>query len=199
MDDPYRPTAWKGSIGQETDWISFGEFELVSGKLLVADPSGPPTDDLLTPELRRLYSVRDHSTIVDLPPGHYMAAARCMQWDDDRRVSRLRVFLHETSVQLGEEIGGVNTDTGVCSVFDVEMISAAWRADPVDTGNFVEYHVTGEEKYGVFTLDEQHRAVMAFAHSGFGGGGFSVHELVSSLGRVGVEVVFIEENKPYPF
>jgi hypothetical protein len=186
-------TNWKGIIGEETDWMVFGELPLLSGKLLVQDPSGPPEDDDLPPEWRPV------STLVNLPPGDYVAAARCMQWGEDRKVSRLRVFLKGSDVRLGEEIGGVNLETGVCGVFDIEVIGAAWRANPVDVGNLVEYHVTGEETYGVFALDEQDRPVMAFARSGFGDGGFSVHELVSGSNRVGVEVVFIEENTPYPF
>src|SRR6266571_2020708 len=98
------PTAWKGSIGWETDWISFCQLEIVSGKLQVHDASGPPTGGLLPRDVRESYCnvVIDGKPftgwytpdpIVDLPSGHYVVAAQCMQWGKDRRVSRLRVLL----------------------------------------------------------------------------------------------------------
>jgi hypothetical protein len=211
------PTAWKGRISKETDWISFCQFELVSGKLLVKDASGPPTADLLPPEWLKKYSkyvvtgglenlppgsqllpLGGAQTHYDLPPGDYVVAARCMQWGKDRRVSRLRVVLKGASVQIGKEIGGVNTDTAAIGVCDLDVFSAAWRDHPGDAANKMEYHVTGEEIYGSFALDK-HRAVMAFAHTGFGDGGFPIYELVSGSKRVGIEIEFIKEKEPYPF
>jgi hypothetical protein len=200
-----RPTAWKGRIGQQTDWISLGQFELVSGKLLVEDPSGEP--GAVYPSYGhvlvngKLVEIKPApNPVVHLPPGTYVAEVRCMQWGKDRRVSRLRVVLKGSRVQLGKEIGGVNTDTAVIGVCDLDVFSAAWDNFPGgDPGSEVEYHVTGEEKYGVFALDKQHRAAMVFARTGFGDGGFSIYELVSGSKRVGVEIVFIKEKEPYPF
>jgi hypothetical protein len=212
------PTPWKGRISKETDWLSFGRFELMSGKLLVKDASGPPTADLLPPEWLKKYSkfvvpggleglppgsqllpLGGAQTQYDLPPGDYVVAARCMQWGKDRRVSRLRVVLKGSSFQIGKEIGGVNTDTAAIGVCDLDVFSAAWRDDPGDAANKMEYHVTSEKIYGSFALDEEHRAVMAFVRTGFGDGGYPVYELVSGPRRVGAEVVFIKEKEPYPF
>jgi hypothetical protein len=188
-------------------------LEIVSGKLQVHDATGPPTDGLLPPGVRQSYGTFIISgeprtfyyrpdPVVDLPPGQYGAAVRCMQWGEDRRVSRLRVLLKGRRGQRGEEVGGVNIDTAKCGVCDPEVFSAAWRAHPggeVAAGNELEYQITGEAIYGAVALDEQHGAVMAFARSGFGDGGYPVHELVSRSSRVGIEVVFIEENASYPF
>jgi hypothetical protein len=212
------PTSWKGRTSQETDWFSFAHFELVSGKLLVKDASGPPTADLLPPEWLKKYSqyvvpgglqdlppgaqlqsLGGAQTPYALPPGHYEVAARYMQWGRDRRVSRLRVVLKGSSVQLGKKVGGVCTDTAAIGVCDLDVFSAAWRKNPKNAANKMEYHVTGEEIYGSFALDEQNRAVMAFAHTGFGDGEYPLYELVSGSKRVGVEIVFIEEKQPYPF
>lgn len=213
-------THWKGHISKETDWICFCHVQLVSGKLLMKDASGPPRGFVLPPEWLKRHSkikievqgelgglppgsilqpLGGSQTPYDLPPGDYIVAARCMQWGTDRRVSRLRVVLKGSSVQLGKEIGSVCTDTAVIGVFDLDVFSAAWRDHPEAAANKMEDHVTGEEIYSSFALDEQHRAVMAFAHTGFGDGGYPVYELLSGSKRVGVEVVFIKENEPYPF
>ncbi len=200
-----QPTAWKGRIGKETGWTSFGQFELVSGKLLVDDPSGEPGD--VYPSYGHVLvngkpvEIRPApSPVVHLPPGTYVSEVRCMQWGKYSHVSRLRVFLKGNHVQLGKKIGGVNTDTGAIGVCDVDVFGAAWRNYPGgDAGSEVEDHVTGEEKYGVFALDKQHRAVMAFARAGFGEGGYPVYELVSGSKRVGIEIDFIKEKEPYPF
>jgi hypothetical protein len=84
-------------------------------------------------------------------------------------------------------------------VCDPEVFSAAWRDYRGDEGNDEECYVSGEEKYRAFALDEQNRAVMALARSGFGDGCYPIYELVSRSRRVGVEVVFVKEKEPYPF
>lgn len=208
--DPSPPTAWKGSISPETDWISFCHLELVSGKLQVHDAMDPPSDGLQPPGVRESYGTfvidgkprtfyYSPDPLVDLPPGHYGVAARCMQWGGGRRVSRLRVLLEGRRGQRGAEIEAVSIDTSKCGVCDPEVFSAAWRAYPGDAVNEVESHVTSGEIYGAFALGEQDGAVMAFARSGFGDGGYPIYELISRSQRVGVEIVFIEENEPFPF
>ena len=52
---PRPPTAWKGSISPETDWISVCQLEIVSGKLQVHDASGPPSEGLRPPGVRESY------------------------------------------------------------------------------------------------------------------------------------------------
>jgi hypothetical protein len=206
-------TAWKGSISPETDWISFCQVEIVGGKLQVHDATGPPTDGPLPPGVRQSYGTLiingeprtfyyRPDPLVDVPPGHYGVAVRCMQWGEDRRVSRLRVLLKGRRGQRGEEVGAVSIDTAKCGVCDPEVFSAAWRAHPggeVAATNELEYQITGGALYGAVALDEQHGAVMVFVRSGFGDGGYPVYELISRSKRVGVEVVFINESEPYPF
>jgi len=206
---PRPSTAWKGSISPETDWISFCQLELESGKLQVHDAMSPPSNGLQPPGVRESFGTfvidgkprtfyYEPDPLVDLPPGQYGVAVRCMQWGRDRRISRLRVLLKGRRGQRGEEVDGVCIDTARCGVCDPEVFSAAWRDYPGEAVNELEYQLTGGALYGAFALDEQYGAVMAFAHSGFGDGCYPVYELVSRSSRVGVEVVFIHENEPYP-
>jgi hypothetical protein len=123
-----------------------------------------------------------------------------MQCGKDRRVSRLRVFLKGSRVRLGKKIGGVNADTAVIGVCDLDVFGAAWRSHPGWGARVeVENHVTGEARYGVFALDMQPRASMVFARTGFDDGGCLLYELVSESKRVGAEMEFIKEGEPYPF
>jgi hypothetical protein len=162
--------------GEESDWVEFARLPIASGKLRISDPMFfrdlPPSPTFAV--ARGLYHVR----------------AKLVTYADDRRVSRLQILRGEIAT-LGHRLGEVGVDFAQVAVFDPVVLDAAAEAmDDAQAEQFVA-ELDAIEEYGIAHLGLDERAIMPLAASGFGDGGYPIHELVHKGERVGMEVVFI--------
>jgi hypothetical protein len=162
--------------GEETDWVFFAELLVHSGTLRVSDPI--------------FFRDLPPSPAFEVERGTYRALVKVMTYSDKRRVSRLRVIRGD-SCSLGAHLADVGVDFGQVGIFDPALLEAA--AEKVDELGPTDMlpDLNSIEEYGVARIEGAEDAVMAVACSGFGDGGYPIHELVSAGRRVGLEVVFI--------
>lgn len=177
----------KSDLG-ETDWISFTELEVNSGKLLFLDPLhvNKPEEGL----------------IVKLPRGVYSLLIREMQYTDRKRVSRLRVVLPDKDPEVGKLLGTTWTDIAMTGVCDCEAF--AGLVDTVDIEELWDirqpvFDIVDIDNFGTVTLEKNLEVKMPVVAAGFGDGEYPVHELLSRSARIGAEVEFIKPGTQYPF
>jgi hypothetical protein len=159
--------------GEESDWIAFAEMQVASGRLRVCDAGF--FDDLIP------------ATTFDVPAGPYWCFARTMTYPNTRRVSRLRVVRGDAGT-LGTRLGDVGVDNGLVGVYDPGLVTVTMR----DLDRAEILRVTNEmnvREFGVVRFTPA--GVMPLVVSGFGDGGYPIHELARDGQRVGLEVVFI--------
>jgi hypothetical protein len=162
--------------GDESDWIEFAALSIISGKLRVSDPMF--FGDLLA------------SRTFDVECGTYRVMAKIMTYPGDRRVSRMRAILREPS-SFGSRLDDVGVDFAQVAVFDpVVLDQAAKKMDEAEGEKWVAA-LNAVQEYGIVRLGSDKQAIMPVATSGFGDGGYPIHELLLDGKRVGVEVVFI--------
>ncbi|HJZ91262.1 MAG TPA: DUF4241 domain-containing protein [Gemmataceae bacterium] len=174
--------------GDESDWIPFTQLPIVSGNLRVSDAGyfddeggAPPTFSVSCGRYRVLVK------IMTYPPaqGRDRLAAHLA---GDRRVSRLRVALAEPAT-LGQRLDYVGVDHALVAVFDPSVAIPQEAMNKEQHKKFcAELNV---DHYGVVHFRNDEEAVMPVVASGFGDGGYPIHELLRDGNRVGVEVVFI--------
>jgi hypothetical protein len=162
--------------GGESDWIEFASLPIVSGKLRVSDPM--------------FFRDLPPSPTFDVECGAYRVMAKRMTYPGDRRVSRLRAILQKPS-SFGSRLGDVGVDFAQVGVFDpVVLDEAAEKMDAVESEKMVA-DLDAIQDFGVVQVGCDQRAIMPLTVSGFGDGGYPIHELLLNGKRVGVEVVFI--------
>lgn len=164
--------------GDESDWIEFAFLPIFSGKLRVSDPMF--FRDLLP------------SPTFDVECGTYQVMAKIMTYPGDRRVSRLRAILSEPSTS-GSRLDDVGVDFAQVGAFDpVILDEAGEKMDNAEGEKMVaDLDLGAIQEFGVVQFGAGERAVMPVVVSGFGDGGYPIHELLCDGKRVGVEVVFI--------
>jgi len=173
----------KGSVGTETDWLEFCDFELRSGKMLVIDPTLRP--------------VPSDGLLVELPPETYRLEAAVMEFGQDSRISRLRVCIPEGEARRAESIGTTGTDSGQVGICDYPAFAEAWGTDDEVAWAKVEPALWND--FGIVTLGEETGALMPYVASGFGDGEFPVYGLREDETLVGAEIEFIPRSASYPF
>jgi len=162
--------------GDESDWIEFASLTIVSGKLRVSDPM--------------FFRDLPPSPTFNVECGKYRVMAKIVTYPGDRRVSRLKAILHEPS-SLGSRLDDVGVDFAQVGIFDpVILDEAGEKMDNVESEMMVAA-LGAIQEFGVVQLGADERAIMALAVSGFGDGGYPIHELLLDGKRVGIEVVFI--------
>jgi hypothetical protein len=162
--------------GDESDWIEFAALPIVSGKLRVSDPM--------------FFRDLPPSPTFDVECGTYRVMAKLMTYPGDRRVSRLRAILDDPS-SFGSRLDDVGVDFAQVAVFDpVVLDQAAEKMDEAEGEKWLAA-LNAVQEYGMVRLGSDEHAIMPVAKSGFGDGGYPIHELLVGAKRVGVEVVFI--------
>jgi len=162
--------------GNESDWIEFASLPIISGKLRVSDPM--------------FFRDLPPSPTFDVECGTYRVLGKIMTFPGDRRVSRLRANLHEPS-SFGSRLGNVGVDFAQVGVFDPVILDEAGAKMDNTEGEKMVADLAAILEFGVVQLGPDERALMPLAVSGFGDGGYPIHELLLDGKRVGVEVVFI--------
>ncbi|WP_010581967.1 hypothetical protein [Schlesneria paludicola] len=162
--------------GEESDWIEFATLSIVSGKLRVSDPM--------------FFRDLPPSPTFDVESGTYRIMVKTITYPGDRRVSRLRAILTEPS-SLGPRLDDVGVDFAQVGIFDpVVLDEAGEKMDNAESEKMVA-DLDAIQEFGVVQLGADERAIMPLAVSGFGDGGYPIHELLLDGKRVGIEVVFI--------
>jgi hypothetical protein len=161
--------------GDESDWIEFASLPIVSGKLRVSDPM--------------FFGDLPPSPTFDVECGAYRVMAKTMTYPGDRRVSRLRATLTEPST-FGPRLDDVGVDFAQVGVFDPVIWQEAGEKMENALSEIVD-DLCAIREFGVVQLGTDERAIMPLARSGFGDGGYPIHELLLDGKRVGVEIVFI--------
>lgn len=172
----------KGQTGEESQWLHFGDFPIISGKLWAGDAQFAPSPD--------------DGVMVDVPTGTYDVAVKLIHYGEDTRVSRLRAWLSGTNPTLGAEVGETWADTGTQAFCDQVEYDKECGEDFDAYWERVEEVISGHDVAIVALSDN---AAMPFVQSGFGDGEFKLFELLESGSRVGVELEMIGANEPYPF
>jgi hypothetical protein len=180
--------AAEGTIGKETRWLDFTHLDLKSDFLLVVDAAYvPSTSD---------------GVLVELTPGVYTLKAKVMDYETDKRISRLRIVQQEQShveFSLQASVEMIRTEMACLGVCDYEVFSQEMERDPhAAEDRICEMYEQGQT-HGVVQLDETRSIVMPFVSSGFGDGEYPVYTLIQDESLVGVEVEFIPVGEPYPF
>lgn len=176
----------KGSLGEESDWLAFGEINCASGKFLVIDPA-------FAPEI-------ESGLLVDCAPGVYQLDAKVMTFGNDKRISRLRAVKRGTpSHTVGSKIGEAWSDVARIGVCDVDALSRAWNEDEDAANDAAESWMDDDGPVVTLTLPGHPEAPICAVDSGFGDGTFPVLELLTGGLRVGLEVELIEAGTLYPF
>ena len=162
--------------GQESDWIEFASLPIVSGKLRVADPM--------------FFRDLPPSPTFDVESGTYRVMAKIITYPGDRRVSRLRAILTQPST-FGPGLYDVGVDFAQVGIFDPVVLDEAGENMDNAKGEEMLADLGAIQEFGVVRLGADERAIMAVAVSGFGDGGYPIHDLLLDGKRVGVEVVFV--------
>lgn len=162
--------------GDESDWVEFASLPIVSGKLRVSDPM--------------FFRDLPPSPTFEVECGTYRVMAKTITYPGDRRVSRLRAILKEPS-SFGPRIDDVGVDFAQVGVFDPVVLDEAGEKMDNAEGEKMVTDLGAIKEFGVVQLGGDEDAIMPLAVSGFGDGGYPIHELLLDGKRVGVEVVFI--------
>ena len=171
-------------IGETTDWLSFCEVQITSGKVFVCDPAFAPAQ------------TEEMEVVVSLRPGRYQVEARGIAFGTDRRVAALRCVLTGCSAwQYGEKRGEVGVDTGRVGLCDAQAFLAV--LDEVGEHRFEQLLDDAPLDTGV--IDLSGAVSLPFVASGFGDGTYPVIELRNGSEVVGFEVLFIAADEKYPF
>lgn len=177
-------TPQKGAVGEFTDWLEFCTFTLVGPKCLIVDANFGPADI---------------GVLVKLSPGKYLVQVKGVDYGGDKRIARLRLLLPGREPSLGARLGKTFTDTAMTGICDYKVFGEAWSDDNDASYEKVAAYWKDGQELGVAVLDKKAGAVMPFVTSGFGDGTFPVYALVADGQRVGFEIEFIANGKPYPF
>lgn len=180
-----KATPGKGAAGKFSEWLEFTTFTLAGPKCLIVDASFAPS--------------AEDGVLVDLPPGKYQMQIKGVDYGGDKRIARLRFVMPGLVPSLGAVLGETWTDTAMTGICDHEVFDQAWGDDNDASYEKVAAQWEDEPDLGVAVLDKKAGAVMPFLTSGFGDGSFPVCELVAEGRRVGFEIEFIADGKPYPF
>jgi hypothetical protein len=162
--------------GEESDWVQFASLPVISGKLRVSDPM--------------FFRDLPPSPTFDVECGTYRVTAKTITYAGDRRVSRLRAMVKEPS-SFGPRLGDVRVDFGQVGIFDPVILDEAGEKMDNAEGEKMIANLDAIREFGVVQLGPDERAVLPLAVSGFGDGGYPIHELLLDGKRVGLEVVFI--------
>ena len=170
----------------ETEWLPVATLQVPSGKIVVCDVEMAGYPDM-------------YALIIEVPVSDYLVEAKVADYGADARVSRLRAMMSEAEVRLGCIIGDTWTDTGKTGLGDYDACLALGSSLTSDEmNNFLKEQIAGQFR-GIVFLEKARPSILPFVESGFGDGAFPVHELVTSDGRIGVEIEFIKPGDSYPF
>ncbi len=169
--------------GVESEWLPFVTIELLGSRLRIAD----------------VYMIGTPGEGVELAaePGRYALDAKVMTFDDDRRISRLRVQRAGLVGVLGEPAGEVGVDLAAVGVTDGERIRAFFEADNdafQEWGDALWYQ--RNDMVGVWPCEPADTTI-AYVDSGFGDGTFPVWHLMHDGVAVGLEIEFIAPETPH--
>jgi hypothetical protein len=162
--------------GNESDWIEFASLPIISGKLRVSDPM--------------FFRDLPPSPTFDVECGTYRVMAKIMSYPRDRRVSRLRSILRQPS-SFGHRLDYVIVDFAQVGIFDAVVLDEAGEKLDVVESEKMAADLGTIQEFGIVQLGTDQLAIMPLTVSGFGDGGYPIHELLLDGRRVGVEVVFI--------
>jgi len=177
-----------GPGSEESVWLELGTLDLRSGHLRIVDPtwSDPANEGLL----------------LELGPGTYLIEAKVMKFGQDRRISRVRLFLKNETPIVGESIGEASADVAHIAFFDSEEVKRLLDDSPDRAADMIAkaYWQADDTQgdCGIALLDDDTDLKMPYVWTGFGDGSFPAYELKSGSARVGVEIEFIKPGTPYP-
>jgi hypothetical protein len=180
-----------GPESEESVWLELGNFELRSGRLRIVDPTwSDPVHEGLSLELK---------------PGTYLIEAKVMKFGQERRISRVRLFLKDSSPIIGDAVGEASADVAHIAFFDSEEVDRflndnSERSERAEDIIPDAYWLADDQQgeCGVALLDATADLKMPYVWTGFGDGSYPAYELKSGSDMVGVEIEFIKPGTPYP-
>ena len=140
--------------------------------------------------------------LVELTPGGYVIKAKVMDYETDKRISRLRVVQQEQShveFSLEDPVETIRIETACLGICDYELFSQEMEREPIAAEDKISEMYEKAETHGIVRLDESQGIVMPFVSTGFGDGEYPIYELIHNETLCGVELEFISASEPYPF
>jgi hypothetical protein len=162
--------------GDESEWIEFAALPVISGKLRVSDPM--------------FFRDLPPSPTFDVGCGTYRVMAKTMNYPSEKRVSRLRAISKEPST-FGPRLDDVAVDFAQVGIFDPVILDEAGEKMDNAAAEKMVADLGDIQEFGIIQLGDDEQVIMPVAVSGFGDGGYPIHELLLDGKRVGLEVVFI--------
>ena len=181
----------KGDAGEFSGWLPFHKLELRGNALQFVE--------------KRVLGIRgeDEYECIEIPasPGTFFVECRGVRFGSDARVAAMRAFPEGTTVERGQKIGDIPVDLGGVSVVDISAIENSINENEEDYEEWMEEILFNSESESLVSVDEwlATSTKIPSVEGGFGDGSYDVYELLFEGKRVGLEIVFIEENDKYPF
>jgi hypothetical protein len=176
-------TVAKGDRPQVSDLVRFGSFALKGTRLGCGDPSQLPL-----------------GVYVDCAPGTYELEAECFVYAGDARLARASVMRADSRGARGRHLGRVGVDLAMACFFDADRLDDFANGQPDEYDEWIEDQVVMCDWVESGTLDcRPAKTKIPYFEVGFGDGEYDVFELRDAEVTVGLELVCLEADAPYPF
>lgn len=139
-------------------------------------------------------------TEVPATPGVYLVECRGARYKHDTRVAAMRAYPTGLSVTRGKKVKELPVDIGGIAVVDIDIVQVSMREEEALYEEWHEEVIYGVDDSQVYVdVWEPTGTEIPSTESGFGDGSYPTYELLHHGKQVGLEVVYIEDNAPYPF
>jgi hypothetical protein len=172
-----------GDLPEALMRIRFGVVDIKGQRLGCGDPSQVPS-----------------GVSVESGRGSYELEAECLAYAGDARVARVLAKRTDSLAARGNNVGRITVDLARACFFDAELLELFARDRPNDYCEWIEDHVVMCDWVEAGTLScRQARTTLPYFEVGFGDGLYDVFELREGDSLVGLELVCLEAEAPYPF
>jgi hypothetical protein len=158
----------------ESDWLDFVDVAILSGEMVVADPT-------LYPD----------GVVLKVPAGIYQVQVRISNDSSVPVVSELRAFCRNPR-EIGGSAGDVSVDFARLGIGDNVEIRRVSQAITPEMAEPIWESLETRQRWGIVPWDVQANVSMPFVTPGDGDGRYEVKELIDGDGVVGIQVGFLE-------
>jgi hypothetical protein len=180
----------EGQRGQVSEWLPFHRLTLVGSALQLVE--------------RRVLGLRgnENPECVEIPvaPGVFEVRCKGIRYGNDARIAGLRAYPEGTEVKRAKKLGEIPVDLAAISVVDIEPLEPSVDEDEERYEDWIDevlYESDSDSSIGC-DVWEPLQMDLPFVVSGFGDGVYDVWALKAKRKVVGMEIVFIEDDAPYP-
>ena len=181
----------EGQRGQVSDWLPFHRLKLEGKALQFVE--------------KRVLGLRGNKNreCIEIPvsPGIFEVRCKGIRFGNDARIAALRAYPEGAEVKLGKRLGAIPVDLAEVSVVDIETFEPSVFEDEERYEDWIDevlYESDSDCPVGC-DIWEPLQMDIPFVASGFGDGTYDVWALKAGRKVVGMEIVFIEDDTPYPF